>query len=243
MSASYAPQRGLRAQALVDEKRQLVDALDAQQTRIARELHDGLGSNLAAASLMLGHFKTLLAQGAAPDAAPALTLALDNIAAQIQLASQMARDAARGLMPIGDFPGALWRALERLCTDAHRLPGIKCSYAVAGSWDNVPPSAAHHAYRIVQEAMTNALRAGGATRLELKLVQRGLRREITLQDNGAGIDWVAIDAARGTQNAGMGMASMRQRSQLMGAKLHWSAAPQGGTVVKLGWQDPPAAQA
>ncbi len=204
---------------------------------------------MASVTLLLGNLETTLASNAAH------TLAVERILVQVLKATDMTRNVARGLMPVGATPGALWRALERLAIDTNSLPGVACKFTLRGDWEQLPAATAHHAYRIVQEATTNALRGGGATRLHLMLSQKGMHRSIVVSDNGAGLQPLAKPGdnqqhalhhaqrqdQRQDQRQGVGMASMVARSKLMDADLRFSRVARGGTRLTLRWRDTPAA--
>jgi signal transduction histidine kinase len=85
-----------------DFELRLIAALEAQQTHIAQELHDALGSQLSAIVMMLGAMQKLKPQNNLQSDT------LDLLMQQAQAAVQTTRKLARGLMPVDKEPGALW---------------------------------------------------------------------------------------------------------------------------------------
>ena len=92
-------------------------------------------------------------------------------------------------------------------------------------WLDAPK--ALHLLRVVQEALVNAVRHGGATRVLLQVQARPAGVVVSVIDDGRGI-------GAGEVAAGVGLASMRRRAALLGATLGVGPGPQGaGTEVRL----------
>jgi signal transduction histidine kinase len=100
---------------------------------------------------------------------------------------------------------------------------VECEVAPQ-PWMDAPR--ALHLLRVVQEALANAVRHAGATRVLLKVQAQGAGVAVAVIDDGRG-----IDAAAGL--AGHGLASMRRRAALLGATLSVGPAPGQGTEVRL----------
>ncbi|MBN9408626.1 MAG: PAS domain S-box protein [Burkholderiales bacterium] len=207
----------------------LVTELEAQQTHIAQELHDSLGSELAALSLVLGGTRALA--GGAPQLAGQIDLAL----AQVQSAVEVTRALARGLMPVSDHPGAFWRAMERLASDFSRGRGASCEFATQGDVEAVSSETGSHLYRIAQEALANAVRHGRASHLEIVLSRRSARLRLSICDNGSGFSAASLSG----EDAGVGMRSMLARARAIGGRIQFLRRPAGGAEVRVEWPAPP----
>ena len=70
------------------------------------------------------------------------------------------------------------------------------------------------AYRIVQEATTNAFKHAQAQRISIKLCLQGNNASIVVEDDGRGIDYTAV-----SDNHGIGLAAIRERAELIGATI------------------------
>lgn len=251
MASPHLQPRPQRLPASLMVERRLLEALQTQQAHIARELHDGVGSSLAAIAITLGHLQSQFtaplssAAAASPHVRAQAALALTQLSAQVAQAIQATRELAGGIMPISSAPGALCQALQRLCSDVAAMPGICCQYTVMGDWAQLPQDMANHLYRIVQEGISNALRGGQASALELSLWQHGAQRELLLRDNGTGMSVasraVSLEAigqpVAAILRQGLGLDSMRVRSKLMGAQLRFSRPKQGGTLLAVRWKN------
>jgi signal transduction histidine kinase len=88
------------------------------------------------------------------------------------------------------------------------------------------PETAYQVYRIGQEALNNAIKHSGASRISLALEQRGTVFVVSIADNGRG-----VAVAKGDE--GYGLSSMRERSLIVAGTLQILAVPEGGTRVYL----------
>lgn len=204
-------------------ERVLLGELETQQAHIARELHDSLGSVLAGLSLMMG-----AAKATAPGNT-ALGEALDRCQDQVTEAAETTRALARGLIPVGSHQGALLQALEQFTSDLETVKGVEAELQVDGELDDIPTSAANHIYRVVQEAVSNALRHGNASTIRIAVEEADGGRCVVVEDNGRGFDPEALETA----HAGLGLRSMQARAEAIGARLEFSRPRSGGFRVRL----------
>jgi len=112
--------------------------------------------------------------------------------------------------------------------------GLPVELVVEGSPpDTLPATLDLSIYRIVQEALTNAIKHGGAgTRAEVR-VRFGQRSvELLISDDGAGSSGASRAAAAGGSGGGRGLVGMRERVGLFGGELSASPRPEGGFVVR-----------
>ena len=203
-------------------ERLLVTELEKQQSAIACELHDSLGSELAGISLMLGSLKGLVSDDAV------LSTRLDHVLGQLQGAIEITRGLAHGLMPVDTYAGGFWHAMERLASDWTLLKGVPCEFRMSGQFDDVSAETGIHLYRIAQEAIVNALRHGKATRIRLKLSDRRPDLILEIEDNGIGFGARII-------GAGMGVRSMMARAESIGGRIEFSPGRRSGSCVKVIW--------
>jgi len=208
--------------------RLLLTRLEAQQAEIARELHDALGSDLTGISMMLAQMKPRI------DAQSPLAPHIDLI--QMRLASTMktTRRLARGLMPVYNIPGALVRAMEQLTADWSELRGVPCFLQVHGHLDAVQPVAGIHVYRIAQEAIVNAVRHGGASRINVVLQEdaEAAQYRLVVDDDGRGL---AAGATAARRPEGLGMQSAHARARLIGGQIDYESNDRHGCRVVVTW--------
>ena len=202
---------------------------EAERVRIARDMHDVVAHSLAV--IIAQSDGARYAAATDPDAAPA---ALGTIAATArsaltdvrlllaQLRSPHARAAATAAPDAPSYgPQPTIDDLDRLYAHV-RAAGVDLSVDVDPAPAAPPPAAVQLAvYRILQEALTNALRHGDGGRVDVRLAWYPVRVDLVVT-NGVG---VAADAPR----QGHGLIGMRERAQLVGGTFH--AAVDGGVFV------------
>lgn len=201
-------------------EQEILEISEQERRRIGQDLHDGLGQMLTGI--------TLITQNVARKAkSDELSVAdeLFEITDLVKEADQHARGLARGLVPVDLDAKGLASALQRFATNAERLFGITCAFEELGSallYDN---TAATHLYRISQEAVSNAVKHGRATRTSIRLASGDDQIRLRIQDNGIGFPDVL------PENRGMGVRIMQHRARMIGGTLEIRRAPGGGTVV------------
>jgi PAS domain S-box-containing protein len=207
-------------------ERILLQEMDNRQAEIARELHDSMGSGLAGIDLLLESVRA-----ATPASATGTAALLRKCQEQVRLVSERLRRISRGIMPVGSEAGALRPALEQFAQDFSDLQRVRCTLRVRGDFGDIAPTAAGHVYRIVQEAVANALRHGRASAIELRLARAADRCSLSVRDNGGGCDLALLVPS----HPGLGFKSMRARARALGGKLTLRNPPGGGCEVYLRW--------
>nr|WP_175800755.1 CHASE domain-containing protein [Burkholderia anthina] len=228
-SASLASTQ-LQVSTLLDAQlhaeRELTRQGERERQQIGRELHDDLGQKLTGASLML----STLAQSPR-DTADDRQQVIDRVSAIVEDGIQTIRTLSRGLSPFDGSPHDLAAALRELCGDVDRLVADGCHLSVEYDTELLSPDASLHLYRIVQESVSNALRHGRATRIDVVLRDIDGRVALAIHDNGsgfaAGIDPAAQPASR------LGLRSIRSRAQLLGLRARFLTNETGGTTVEV----------
>jgi PAS domain S-box-containing protein len=199
-------------------------AIESERNRIARDLHDGPVQGVSAVSLSLEAVLVLLRSAEVEKAI--------SVLADIRAELSEETDNLRRLMsdlrpPILDERGLI-PALREILAKFGRTSGVKTRFE-SKSLVDIPADVETLAYRIVQEALTNAGKHAGASevRLFVEAVAGQLRVEIT--DDGVGFDPAS---ARDFLRAGrVGLASMRERTELANGSLLVRSTPGGGTTI------------
>lgn len=201
----------------------ILETIEKEQRRIGQDLHDGLCQQLTGVALIAKALaqKLLVRE-------PASSAEADEIVELINRAIDQTRDLARGLSPVEIEVAGLTPALQKFAATIERIYKISCVFTYdesTGYQCQYAPLLATHLYRIVQEAVNNAIQHGKAKRvvITLSLVQdRGL---LTIQDNGIGFD------PKVEEKPGLGLRSMRFRGRMIGARFKVCRDANGGTVV------------
>jgi signal transduction histidine kinase len=193
-----------------ESRARLAETAVAERRRIERDLHDGAQQALLALGLTLGRAQ------AAADAATAAGL-VSQARGELTGALQELRDLASGLHPAVLTQLGLGPALEVV---AERLP-VPVDLAVPGRrW---PEAAETTAYFIACEALTNAVKHAGASRVRIAVADRTDRIILRIADNGQG----------GAHfDEGHGLMGMRDRAAALGGTLIVTSQPGRGTAIR-----------
>jgi signal transduction histidine kinase len=202
------------------------EVLQRERARIARELHDSVGASLSAIKYGLEYALARLENAAVGDASEVLGSAVTGV-----------RDTMRELRSITsalDDREAIHcdvlRALSIYCSAFEDLhPDIVVESRIEVRGDDVPAAVKPQLLLMVKEAMCNAVRHGGSTRIlvSVSLTEADLR--LSIEDNGCGFDNLLADAT------GLGLHSTRERARSGGGTLAITSAPGQGTRINVVW--------
>jgi signal transduction histidine kinase len=191
---------------------------DEERARISRELHDELGQELTALHLAL----TLTQQRFAKDP-QSIRANLGDLDALVLRTRATTRNLVSDLRPrILDELG-LGPAIEWLIRRTEQRSALVCCLETT-ALDQVPKELSSVAFRIVQEAITNVVRHAQATRIEVKLTRGPEALELTVRDDGVGID--------GQKKGGFGLLGIRERVSALHGELLLARADGGGTILR-----------
>ena len=201
-------------------ERQILRTSEREQQRIGRDLHDGLGPQLAA----IRYGATLLANDLRQNGR-AETAKAEHLCELTGAAGLLVRDLARGIFPVQMDGAGLAMALNELAGTTSRLTGIPVSFYDMGGILVENPESAMHLYRIAQEAVNNAAKHGAPRKITIclepdsRLVapDRCRRRERHGFPDGG--------------ERGMGLNSMKYRARVLGGELTMDSNPGEGTIV------------
>ena len=197
-------------------------ALEERQ-RIAREFHDTLEQELAGVSLRLDALATRISD----EKGRGLVAASRNLVSRIQVET---RDLISDLRDPAETAGDLLAALEPVAA-RHRGDGdVEVVIEAPAPVPPLPATIVHDLRMIAREAVTNARRHGGATRVAISVVAESARLLLRVTDNGTGFDPAAALANR---RGRFGCAGMTERGRKIGASVIWDSAPGRGTAVEV----------
>lgn len=210
----------IEAAGMFEDSRAL--ALAEERERMARELHDALNQSLFSLSL------TARAASRHLDTDPGLAAEeLGEIALLAKQAMAELRAVVDGLRtPDVDRDGLL-PAIRSLAALLSRVHSIEVE-VVADSEPDLESRAEHEVFRIVQEALTNAVRHAEPARVSVSVVSaNGL--QVTVRDDGQGFD----PGGRTARGRRLGLTSMRERASAIGGRLTIVSSPGAGTTIQL----------
>ena len=211
-------------------QRELLDVSEREQRRIAQDLHDGLCQQILGAGYLAGALERRLAQRKDPEVP-----AIRSIAETLRASVADARALSHGLHPVDSGPRALMKALDKFAGLTSRVFAIDCQFICPRPVLLRNQATATNLYRIAQEAVSNAIKHGGGTRVTIRLRQAAPGRlTLVIRDNGSGF------AANPPTHKGMGLQIMRYRASMCGGTLDIRKSAPRGTLVTCRIPVPPA---
>jgi PAS domain S-box-containing protein len=201
-------------------EREVIDVASRERQRLSGDLHEGLGQELTGIALLARSLERAIDPGQ-----PSARALVADIVAHINRTIDLTREIARGLSPVQIERGSLSAALERLAIEAGRRLRVDITTATDPADIRVSDVAADHLYRIAYEAITNAARHSGCTRIRIELRSVGATLELSVTDDGTGLPSNAPAAD------GIGLKIMAYRARLLGASFRIEPGPRAGTRV------------
>ncbi|MGH3305767.1 MAG: HAMP domain-containing sensor histidine kinase, partial [Streptosporangiaceae bacterium] len=215
LEANFTIMTGQLASALAAERQRATgEARDAERARIAREIHDAISQHLFALRMIAAGMRRA-----------------DPGHQQAQAIERISEEAVRDMQALltelrrASLDGAgLAPALQEICAAYRDRLGV----AVDASLDDitVPAPVEHALLRITQEACTNAVRHGNASRLAVSMTCQDGHVQLAVRDTGTGFDPAA-------PHAGSGLANIRDRVTELGGTVTIDSAPGNGAALTV----------
>ncbi|MEX0648542.1 MAG: PAS domain S-box protein [Balneolaceae bacterium] len=193
-----------------DLERRISDISNQERRRIGQDLHDGLGQMLTGIRMVTENLAKKMKTKSLSQADE-----VKQISAMVQEADEYARSLTRGMVQIDLENKGLRTALEELCQQSEKMFSIRCTYSETGSMVIDNHTAALHIYRIVQEAINNAVKHGKAKNICVRMSNSGQHTSVVIDDDGVGFgpDFPA------NSKKGMGIQIMKYRAGILGGIL------------------------
>ncbi|HON86274.1 MAG TPA: histidine kinase [Syntrophorhabdaceae bacterium] len=201
-------------------EKQVLEVSEWEQRRIGQDLHDSLSQQLTGIALLCKGLQKKIASKTPEDMAD-----IDEIVSLIDDAITKTKGLARGLYPVRLEAYGFITAVSELANNIERLFGISCRFEYSEPFLIHDNTMATHLYRIVQEAVNNAIRHGDATKIIISLTKEKDKAILMIKNNGRPFRRVAKDSQ------GMGISIMRYRAGMIGASLDIKKGASGGTIV------------
>jgi signal transduction histidine kinase len=200
-------------------------AIESERNRIARDLHDGPIQGISAAGLSLEAIRLMLDSGDLEGGARMLQVVCAELSEEAMNLRRIMKDLRppileeRGLAP----------AVRELCARVQREMSIPVRVS-AGPIISIPTDVETLAYRIVQEALSNVAKHAEASSIVVRIEASSGTLEVEVTDDGRGFDPAQIREF--LAGGRVGLASMRERSELAGGTLSVRSGFRAGTTVR-----------
>lgn len=200
----------------------ILASVDLERERLAQELHDGLGQILTGLSLGARAAAVRASREADIDGS-FIDFLVDNSNQAVKLCRQL----TRGVSPLQDAHGDLLEALRRLSHTVSPGSGPHLEVQVESHASlRLSLARSEHLYRVVQEAVTNALKHAQAAHIRVHILVTSEAVQVSIVDDGVGIQHATHHLT------GFGMRSMGLRAAAVGGTVEVLARPGGGTLIR-----------
>ncbi len=205
----------------------LFDAQEAEKKRISRELHDGLGQLLT--SINLHALQSLSAADPTAEISQAVKESLQTISAMTKQAMGELRGICRDLRPailddLGVEAAINWQC-RQIATGDDSL-NVSTDFQIHEAM--IPEDYKTAIYRIVQEALNNAVKYAEADNVSIKLYHAGNYLQLIIEDDGVGFDPSQVSVGDG-----IGLSSMRDRAEAIGGIFHLQSSDGKGVEIRV----------
>ena len=209
-------------QELANERTRLIGAQEEERIRIARELHDDVCQRLATISLRIekvlnGKGKQVRVDGQLEQ----IRQECANLTGDVQAMSHALHPS------ILDNLG-LAAAVKSFCRETSQQSGVVVNFANGKTPASLPPDVSLSLFRVVQEALRNAVKHSGQKDFEVRLQEVAGELELEVIDRGVGFDAETV-----TKTGGLGLISMRERIQLVNGTIQIESKPNAGTRIRV----------
>jgi len=208
----------------------LMEAGESERKRISKELHDSVGSALTAVQFAME--RKIAEMGGRPCG---MKTCLEDILPMINTIADEVRRISKNLHPSVLEDLGIKAALRAYGRQFQKLyKNIALDQVVDMDEAAVPGYLKLLIYRIVQESLNNAVKHGGAGHIHLELRQIENTLDLLIRDNGRGFDLQEIQK-RNLGIGGLGLESMKERTEHAGGMFEVSSAPGAGTRIRAAW--------
>jgi PAS domain S-box-containing protein len=216
-------ERKLAEQALVGMSRKLIEAQEQDRARVARDLHDDINQQLALLAIDVEQLRQRF-----PDSAAEISSGLTEIRDRVTAIAADVQSISHHLhSPQLEILGIV-AAIRGFCREfaAHQKVTVDFTH------DTIPKGVSHEAslclFRVVQEALHNAVKHSNVRHYEVRLGGSASDLHLTVSDHGSGFD---TGAAVGS--GGLGLTSMRERVRLVNGTITIDSEPMRGTSIHV----------
>ncbi|HVI78763.1 MAG TPA: ATP-binding protein, partial [Candidatus Acidoferrum sp.] len=206
----------------LDISRKLLQAQEQERSRIARELHDDLNQRLAMLAVELE-----IVQAIRPDLPSEIRIRLQELRKQTVEISTNVQALSHDLHTSKlDYLGVV-AAMKSWCREFSERQSIEINFKDSVS-SVVPPEIGLALFRVLQEAVHNAVKHSGVKQVSAQIVERSDGIHLVISDSGRGFD---VEAAK--KDIGLGLTSMQERIRLVNGTIAIRSTPTRGTSVDV----------
>ena len=211
--------------------RQLLAAEEKERKRVACELHEDIGQELSAIKLSVEKSLGTLRDWSGEFDLKNLEAIIPIVQKTIEDVRRIVKDLRPSILDVmGILPTISWvmEEFQKIHSD------IKIKKDISVEENEIADSLKAVIFRILQEALSNIAKHSRADIVRLRLKTSADRLEFVIEDNGVGFD-VSQTFLSESSERGVGLASMRERTELSGGRFAIESAEGKGTIISASW--------
>lgn len=203
----------------------ILEGQEEERKRIAMDIHDGIGQMLTSLKYQMESIDFNQEEKARQK--------LGEIDQLIKEIIKEVRKVTFNLKPtvLGDY--GLQAGLNVFIQEIGKLTGIDLQYRTSGSISRLPQKVENNIFRIVQEAINNAIKYSETNKITVSLKEIENELVITVSDAGKGFDTKIVEAGSANLDSGRGFFNMYERTEYLNGTLVIESEPGQGTTVRL----------
>ncbi|OON63664.1 histidine kinase [Massilia sp. KIM] len=204
----------------------VVESQEEERARLSRDLHDGISQALVSVKLQLE--AGIIRLGGDELQRQQAKVGLERTVEQVKSVLGEVRRISHDLRPTLLDDLGLAPALDHLASEFGEHAGTPVHFRAEGQLDGLPEMVGTVLFRVAQEALTNAERHAGASRIEMALLRRGRALSLEIADDGTGFD---ADSVAVHPQRGIGLRNMMERMEAIGGRLAIASSAAGTRVL------------
>ena len=214
-------ERKMAEEALASLSGRLIDAQEAERTRIARELHDDINQRLAIVAVNLRTLKEEL-----PASEGKMSRRIEEVCERVSDLENDVQALSHRLHSSKLEYLGLEAAAKGLCMEFSDREDVKIDFRCDDVPETVPYEVSLCLFRVLQEALHNAVKYSGVREFEVSFNGEANEVHLRVRDSGIGFD---LNVTR--NGHGLGLTSMKERLRLVNGQLFIDSKPQHGTTI------------
>ena len=200
----------------------VLEAEEAERSRIATDLHDGVGQIMSAAKMNLSAYEQNLTFKNSSEKE-----SFEKIISLIDTGCKEIRSVSHSMMPNALLKNSLAAAIREF-TDNLDHNSLKVHLYTEGFDESFNSNIETVLYRVIQECVNNVIKHSGASVLDISLVKEDKEITATIEDNGKG-----FDSSANEKKEGIGLKNIRTRIEYLKGTVDFKSKPGEGTLVAL----------
>lgn len=198
----------------------VIDAEEKERTRIAKDLHDGIGQQLSAIKLMASSLANTHSESERIEKVYTLKSTVDDAVKEV-------RSVSHNMMPNALFKLGLSTALREFIDKISSTGFLKISLEIIGLTKQLDNTTEIILYRVIQELVNNTIKHANATQLTIQIINHDDKTlNIIVEDNGTG-----FDANNKNKFEGIGLKNIISRIEYLNGTVEFDTLPGRGTTV------------